>query len=78
MPTRETVKRVVLLQRDGVNRIIGTFDPTIHTAREHVQFGIARGGVVEQTHARLLKIAPRYIIYQEDVFPGNVLTKPAQ
>lgn len=65
----EPRKRVVLLHRSGLHRIIGTFDPSVHTARDFIEFQIVQGGKTEQTGASLLKMTPRYVLYRQIMEP---------
>lgn len=61
----EPKKKVVLLTRDGINHIVGEFDPSVHTLRDFIQIKVARDGKVEEVHASLIKVKPRYVFYRE-------------
>jgi hypothetical protein len=54
-------KRVVLLHHSGLHRIIGQFDPSVHTLREYVEFD--QGG--ERIAATLKAELPSYVVYSE-------------
>ena len=66
----ETLKRVVLLRRSGLHIIVGTFDPSVHTLRDFVEFDV-RGysGTQERTSASLLQVQPRFVLYREIMEP---------
>lgn len=54
----EVKRRVVLLQRSGLHRIVGTFDSSVHELRPLVN--------LNGTIARLKEQQPRYVIYAEE------------
>jgi hypothetical protein len=55
------LKRVVILQKSGLHRIVGVFDPSVHTLREYVEFDNAG----EKCAATMVEEQPRYVIYKE-------------
>lgn len=66
----ETKKRVVLLHRSGLHRIMGTFDSSVHTLRDFIEFDIRRyDGTVERTAASLLSVQPRFVVYRQVMEP---------
>ena len=62
---REPLKRVVLMTRDGINHIIGTFDPSVHTLRDFIEFKIVRNGRAEPVGASLITVKTRFVLYRE-------------
>jgi hypothetical protein len=54
-------KRVVVLHTNGLHRIVGVFDPSVHTLREYVEFDHA--GTV--TAATLKEEQAHFVLYQE-------------
>lgn len=68
-----STKRVVLLHHTGLHRIVGMFDPSVHTLREYVEFD--QNG--ERIAATLKEDQARFVIYQEidkkkfSLFGGN-------
>ena len=67
MTEPEPKKRVVLMQADGLNRIVGVFDPSVHELHSEITFGQERSDKVVIMHAALFKILPRYVLYRENV-----------
>lgn len=65
MENKEPRRRVVLRQADGLHRIIGTYDPSVHTIRDTVQFSRARNGQVVPINAALVRVEDRLVLYAE-------------
>jgi hypothetical protein len=61
--TRIPRKRVVLHQADGVYRIVGMFDDSIHEVRPEVEYRYA--GRPDVVKAGLALVADRFILYRE-------------
>lgn len=58
-------KKVVLLHSSGLHRIVGSFDPSVHTLREFVEFDVMQNGKAERIEASLFQVQPRYVIYRQ-------------
>lgn len=68
MENREPKKKVAVLHNDGLYRIMGTFDPSVHEMREFVEFDVLHGdGSIEHVAASLWKVLPRYILYRQTI-----------
>ena len=63
MDNREPRKRVVLRQADGVYRIVGLFDPSIHEVRATVEYRYA--GHDDIIVAKLEGVYDRLIMYRQ-------------
>jgi hypothetical protein len=63
---REPRRRVILLTTDGVHRIIGTFDPSVHEVRQDISFGLTRAGHTLPVQAKLVAVEPRYVLYRQE------------
>jgi hypothetical protein len=72
---QKPVKRIVLLTRDGIHRILGIFDPNaddITKMPDFITFKIDhKDGHEEKTHASLLQVQPRFILYREIMQPAT-------
>jgi hypothetical protein len=58
---RMSSKRVVILHHNGLHRIVGVFDPSVHTLRPYVEFD--QGG--EKIAATLKEEQKHFVIYTE-------------
>lgn len=58
-------KRVVLLHRSGLHRIIGEFDPSVHTTRPMIELTLKTGTTNEHVCAELFRVEPRFLLYRQ-------------
>lgn len=65
MPDRELRRRVVLRTRDGMIRILGVMDPSLHDLRDAADFSIIRNGTFKTVRALFVKATPRFALYRE-------------
>lgn len=64
MENREPRKRVVLREPDGLYRIIGLFDPSVHELRDTVQYQ----HLWQHTTitAKLAAVTDKYVLYRQE------------